>query len=290
MRYAPLSTPDTSSGLYGVRVTGIGNYSSLAPVPSAWPEWRVDVEHGLDRDVNRPESIGPDEAFIRFGDGSTAEVWREGPGGRLRLSLATEVASNDLAHPFLAPVGMLGAYWNDRLPLHAASFGLGGLAWLLAAGKGGGKSTTLAMLELAGHPVLADDLSVIEADLTVHRGPRLIDLRRDAAEALGVGDDVGKVGDRERWRYRIGDGPLTLPLGGIVIPSWGKPDVELIVGGQRLPVLGRSLALRIPGRWDELFMDVALSVPMLRWTRPRELRSSRGPVDQLVEAVAAIPA
>jgi hypothetical protein len=283
-----LSTPDKSSGLYGVRVTGIKDYSSLAPVPSAWPEWRITAEHGLDRDKNRPESVGSDEAFIRFGDGSTAEVWREDPGGRLQLRLAREVAGNDIAHPFLAPVGMLGAYWSDRLPLHAGSFGLGGRAWLLAAGKAGGKSTTLAMLELAGHPVLADDLSVIEADLTVHRGPRLIDLRRDAAEALGVGDDVGRVGDRERWRYRIADGPLTLPLGGIVIPSWGKPDVELIVGSERLPMLGPSLALRIPGWWDELFMDIALSVPMLRWTRPRELSGSRPSLDQLVEAVGAM--
>jgi hypothetical protein len=285
-----VSTLDTSRGLYGARVTGIGGCPSLAPVPSAWPEWRVVAEHGLDRAENRPESIGPDAAFIRFGDGSTAELSREDPGGRLRLSLAKEVASDDLAHPFLAPVGMLGAYWSDRLPLHAASFGIGGRAWLLVADKSGGKSTTMAMLDLAGYSVLADDLSVIEPDLTVHRGPRFIDLREDAARSLGVGDNVGEIGLRERWRYRIADGPLTLPLGGIVIPSWGEPGVELIVGSERLPTLGPSLALRIPAWWDELFMDIAFSVPVLRWTRPREVQGSRRSLDQLVDAVGALRA
>lgn len=283
-----MNTDIISRGLYGVRVTGLGNESSLAPVPSAWPAWHVVAEQDLDLDVDRTESVGPDAAFIRFGDGSTAEAWREDAGGRLRLSLVRDVGGNNLAHPFLAPVGMLSAYWGDRLPLHAASFGLDGRAWLLAAGKEGGKSTTLAMLELAGYPALADDLTVIDSNLAVHRGPRLIDLRQDAANALGVGESVGKIGIRERWRYRIGDCPLTLPLGGIVIPSWGEPDVELIVGSERLPTLGQSLALRIPGSWAELLMDIALSVPVLRWKRPRELRTSRQPLDQLLDAIRAV--
>jgi hypothetical protein len=259
----------------------------MGPVPGEWSAWevRAGARDTIDRD--RPESVGPRTAFIRFGDGSTAEVFREDPGGRVRLDLDTEVPANDLAHPYLAVVGMLSAFWGDRLPLHAGAFGVDGRAWVLVATKEGGKSTTLAMLHLAGHPVLADDMTVISPDRTVQRGPRLIDLRPDAATALGIGDDVGVLGLRERWRYRIDDGPLTLPLGGFIVPSWGEPAIELVTGSSRLTALAPSLALRVPAGWDELFMDVALGVPLYHWTRPRGLGEAYRPIDQLLETVGS---
>ena len=259
----------------------------MGPVPAEWPAWAVDAGARAERDRDRPESVGPQTAFIRFGDDATAEVFRDDPGGRVLLNLDKEVPANDLAHPYLAVVGMLSAFWGDRLPLHAGSFGVDGRAWVVVATKEGGKSTTLAMLHLAGHPVLADDMTVIGPDRTVHRGPRLIDLRPDAATALGVGDDVGVLGVRERWRYRIDDGPLTLPLGGFIVPSWGEPAIELVAGSSRLTALAPSLALRVPAGWDELFMDVALGAPVYHWTRPRGLEGAQRSIDQILEAVDA---
>jgi hypothetical protein len=270
-----------------VRVTGLGECPSMGPVPAGWAPWQVSVEVGAAIDRDRPESVGPDTAFIRFGDGSTAEAFRTDPGGRIDLNLENTVPQDDLAHPYLSAVGMLSAFWGDRLPLHAGSFGLNGRAWVLVATKEGGKSTTLAMLDLAGHPVLADDMTVIDPDHRVHRGPRLIDLRSDAAASLGVGDNIGVLGVRERWRYHIGDGPLTLPLGGIIVPGWGEHAIELVAGSSRLTALAPSLALRVPAGWDELFMDVALGVPVYRWTRPRSLEGAHHPIEHLLEVIDA---
>jgi len=176
---------------------------------------------------------------------------------------------------------MLNAYWGDRIPLHAGAVGIDGKAWLIATTKAGGKSTTLALLAIAGHPVLADDLSVIDSGLHVHRGPRFIDLRQEAAEALGVGEYVGVLGVRERWRYRIADAPLTLPLGGIFIPTWGEPAIEHIAGSARLGPLAASLALRVPAPWDQLLLNIASSVPMVRWSRPPGLAQADRAIAQL---------
>ena len=180
---------------------------------------------------------------------------------------------------------MVGAYWESRIPFHAGAVGIEGKAWLVAAAKGGGKSTTLGLLALSGHPVLADDLSVVGSDLEVHRGPRFVDLRGDVADALGIGRYIGVLGVRERWRFDVGDAPLTLPLAGLIIPSWGDFAIEPIRGSARLAAVAPCVSLRVPGPWDELFMDVSLTLPVLRWTRPRGLASADGAVAQLLAAM-----
>ena len=63
--------------------------------------------------------------------------------------------------------------------------------------------------------------------------------------------------------------------------------IELVAGSARLPALAPSLALRVPAGWDELFMDVALGVPVYRWTRPRSLEGAHRPIEQLLEAIGA---
>lgn len=279
----PPVTESPTRGLYGVRVGGLGECTSMGPVPASWPAWSVDANLSAETDSVRPEAVGHDLAFIRFGDGSTVEATRLDSGGRVRLQVTADAPLCELVHPYLAAVGMLTAYWGDRLAIHAGAFGADGRAWLIVGTKGGGKSTTLATLDLAGYSVLADDMAVIDHDLTVHRGPRMIDLRPDAAAVLGVGEDIGVLGVRERWRYRIENGPLTLSLGGIVVPVWGDPAVELVRGSERLALLAPHLALRVPAPWDELFMDVALSVPVYRWSRPPGLEDAQNAIDQLLD-------
>lgn len=270
-------------GMYGVKISGLENCGCFAPVPQDWPEWRVVVELVEAPDDQRPESAGPDRCLLRFGDGSTAEANRVDPGANIHLRLTRDVAPCHVAHPYLAAVGMFSAYWGDRLPLHAGAVGIDGKAWLILATKAGGKSTTLALLERAGHPVLADDLSVIDPEMNVHRGPRFVDLRREAAETLGIGTNLGVLGVRERWRHPVGDAPLTLPLGGIVATAWGDPGLEPVAGSARLELIAGSMALRVPGSWNELVMDVALSVPLFVWRRPENLAMADAGIAQLVD-------
>ena len=142
----------------------------------------------------------------------------------MRLFLSRDIPRCDLAHPYLSVTGMLNAYGGDGLGLHAGAVVIDGRAWVIVAAKGGGKTTSLALLDRAGHPVLADDLSVVGPQLQVHRGPRFLDLRREVAERLAIGEDRGFIGMRRRWRYRIRDAPLTAPLGGVVVPVWVIPS------------------------------------------------------------------
>lgn len=280
-----MKSPAGAQGVYGAKVTGLDRCAGLGVVPSGWPEWRVVIEVDQGKGDDRPEVAGTEDAFLRFGDGSTAEVHRTNGGGSVRLRLATDVPHAEIAHPYLAVVGMFNAYWGDGIALHAGAVGIDGTAWLILTSKAGGKSTTLALLEMAGHPVLADDLSIIDSALNVHRGPRFVDLREEAAESLGVGEYVGVLGVRERWRYRIADAPLTLPLGGIVVPTWGEPTVDHVVGSARLEPLAASVALRVPAGWDELLLTVASSVPMLRWSRPHDLADADRAIARLEEIV-----
>jgi hypothetical protein len=135
--------------------------------------------------------------------------------------------------------------------------------------------------------VLADDLSIIDPDMNVHRGPRFIDLRRDAAQSLGVGTNLGVLGARERWRHRIGDAPLTLPLGGIIATEWGEPGFDSVTGAARVATIAGSIALGVPGPWDELFMDIVTSVPLVVWRRPENLATADVGVAQLVDHLAS---
>ncbi len=180
---------------------------------------------------------------------------------------------------------MLSAVWGGRIAFHAGAVAIGDRAWMVVSSKGGGKTTTLALLAQKGLPVLADDIAVIDDTLQVHRGPRFLDLRGDVSEALGIGASVGVLGQRERWRHPLGEAPLTLPLGGVVFPHWGdQVAVEPVTGSTRLRLLAPAAALRVPAPWDRLMMDVALSVPMLIWRRPRDFAAIEESIDALVSS------
>jgi hypothetical protein len=159
------------------------------------------------------------------------------------------------------------------------------MAWLILGTKGGGKSTTLLLLEQAGYPVLSDDLSIIDPDLNVHRGPAFIDLRRETAQAMDIGEELGVLGARERWRHPIKNRPLTLPLGGIILAEWGKTDLKPLKGGARIQAVAGNLSLSVPGPWQDLFMDIVTSTPVFRWSRPRQLSEATANIETLITAL-----
>jgi hypothetical protein len=272
-------------GMYGVKITGLRDYESLGTVPSTWNEWSVTVDDLDESEDDRHQFADADRGLLRFGDGSTADVTRMGDGGSVHLRLARRVDENLLAHPYLGAVGMFSALWGGRIPFHAGAVDIGGQAWLILATKGGGKSTTLALFDRLGYDVLSDDLAIIDTDFNVHRGPRFIDLREDSAEELGIGTCLGVLGARERWRHPIGDAPLTLPLGGIIKAEWGEHAIEKVAGTEKVWALAGSIALSVPAPWNDLFMDVVTSTPLLRWSRPHQLSEATANIDSLIAAV-----
>ena len=135
-----------------MRLVGFEDCDSLGPVPDEAPPWRIAIDSGANTLLGEPEHVTADSAVLHFGDGSSAQVSREPPGGSVRLFLSRAIPRCDLAHPYLSVTGMLDAYWGDGLGLHAGGVVVAGRAWLIVAAKGGGKTTTLALLDRARPP------------------------------------------------------------------------------------------------------------------------------------------
>lgn len=272
-------------GMYGVKIKGLDECSCLEPVPDDWPEWTVTTEVIAGQDAPRTDFADDNRARLCFSDGSTAEATRTEAGGAIRVRLSRDVDRCLIAHPYLATVGMFQSLWKNGLPVHAGAVGIDGMAWLILASKGGGKSTSLLLLEQAGYPVLTDDLSIIDPDLDVQRGPAFIDLRRETAEAMGIGKELGVLGARDRWRHPIGERPLTLPLGGIIMAEWGRPSLEPLEGGAKVQALAGNLSLSVPGPWNDLFMDIVTSRPALTWNRPKNLKAAPDEIAMLLAGI-----
>jgi hypothetical protein len=119
-------------------------------------------------------------------------------------------------------------------------------AWAVLGDKENGKSTTLAWFALNGHPVLADDLLVVDGDAAL-AGPRCIDLRQESSERLGVGEPLGVVGQRARWRFELGDVPPRVPLRGFITLTWDRAlALEPLRGVERLLALMPGAACGAP--------------------------------------------
>ncbi|TQN37946.1 hypothetical protein FHU33_4619 [Blastococcus colisei] len=180
---------------------------------------------------------------------------------------ADAVPHEHLVHPFLSTSVAVMSRWQGRDAFHAGAVVRDGGAWAVLGDKGQGKSSLLALLALRGAEVLSDDLVVLD-DGKVHRGPRCIDLRADAAQRLSCGEDLGIVGARHRARLRLGEAPGVVPLKGWVVLGWGDQlSVEEVPVDQRLPALLGNLALRLPPPSFARVMSY-LSKPFLRLTRP----------------------
>lgn len=176
-----------------------------------------------------------------------------------------------LVHPFLAPVAAVMAYWHDREAFHAGAFVHGGGTWALVGDREAGKSTLLASLALEGVPVVCDDMLVIDGDVAF-AGPRSIDLRAEAARRLAVGESLGEVGARERWRVRL---PLVdeAPLRGWVFLTWGdRLEWRAMRASSRIELLSAQRGLRLPARDPARLLDL-VSLPSWELRRPRSWRS-----------------
>jgi hypothetical protein len=257
-----------SRGAYGLRLAGSPVPEALlVPAPAAWLEWRI--EHAIGAGP-REERIGDDSATAPLQPAGGVEVLRAE-----RLSRFTTPAPLDpvaLAHPHLAFTAAVAARWAELQSLHAGAVVVGGGAWAVLGGKGHGKSSTLAFLAARGVGVVADDVLVLAHGAAL-AAPRCLDLRPDAARALGLGTPLGVVGGRERWRVDLAPVPAETPLHGFLVLEWGEPAaLEPVPAAERLPLLFAALTIHLPPPDPPALLDLA-ALPMWRLRRPRRLGS-----------------
>jgi hypothetical protein len=279
-----MSTPRTSSlsGCYGFRIDGVDRARDL--LVEAPPDWPALELRRAEPGPGGPavDRVGPDRAELPLHGGW---VTVERSPARATFHLPAEPADGDLVHPYLAPVAALAARWAGRESFHAGAVVAGDGAWVVLGDKESGKSTTLAWLAAAGHPIVADDLIVIDGD-AVLAGPRCIDLREASAEHLDAGTPLGVVGVRERWRLPLGPVPARVPLRGWVTLSWDDEiAVDAVRGPERMLALVpfRSVQLA-PGR-PQVLVELG-SLPVLRLRRPRRWDALASAGERLVAALA----
>jgi hypothetical protein len=204
-------------------ILGLERATALLPVAGRrWPAVRVEREL-LDGEPGPPR-IGDERVELRLVGGGQLALDRERRVATFRTPRLLD--DEELAHPYLAPVGSYFAGWLGREALHAGAFFAGGGVWALVGAKADGKSTTLAWLALAGCPVLTDDVLVLDGESAL-AGPRCLDLREETAIELGLADHSGQARGGERWRLPLSAIEPELPFRGFVFLSWAE-QVELL--------------------------------------------------------------
>jgi hypothetical protein len=272
-------------GAYGIGFRGVEEADGLlVAVPAGSPVYavRCDVDPG----AAPVERVTDDAATLRLRAGGAIEISRADP--QVRFRMAHVPRPDELVHPYLAPAAAVIARWMGRESVHAGAFAAGGRALGLVGTREAGKSSTLAELARSGAAVLCDDMLVLDAG-DVLAGPRAVDLRADAAAALGLGQAIGRTGARERWRMSLGTVEARTPLAGWVFLAWGEDVPPRRLGpAERLARLAPERALRIePAREDGLLSLVSL--PAWEVSRPRGLASLPRTVERLLELATATP-
>lgn len=277
----PTATPDPTpgggrTGAYGLALTGFGAGSRLlGPAREEWPTLELAVVPAVAAtDARAPGG----EAFVEYTDGG-AEITL-GPRGcivvsrsplRAAFALTHPLDEHELLHPHLGGVAAVAGRWLGRVALHAGTFVVGGGVWGVLGGREAGKSSLLAWLALHDVTIVGDDVLVL-ADGCALPGPRFVDLRRDTAARLGVGEALGRVGARDRWRMPLASDVRILPLRGWILLGWGDAlALDPVVPSRRLLHLARQLTVGAPPPDPASLIELA-ALPMLELRRPRDWR------------------
>jgi len=254
------SAPDRIA--YGLRVGGLPENAPLLEHPpgARWPELCVAHE--------------PPTGSARHVGAAAMTVPLRG-GGELRLegAAATLITADPpgpdaLVHPHLAAAAAGRNRLLGRDVLHAGAVMLDGVAWALAGANEVGKSTLVVALASLGHPVLSDDLLVLEGG-TAFAGPRCADLRDDTR--LPGFPPPRPVRGGERWRVLLPAAPASAALAGFVFLAWDDAALAMhALGGEER--VRRLAPLR---RWPFLpdrpagLLDLA-TLPAYELSRPRD--------------------
>ena len=265
------STPPAAPVAYGLALPDLRGAAHLLRRPRGdETPWRV--ERLLDPDpAPATTAVDADRAVLPLA-GGRVEIDRATATTTFRTPAAP--ADAEVVHPHLASTAVTVAHWQGRIALHAGAVVAGGRVWAVLGERGAGKSTAMYSLVRAGYPLVTDDVLVLDGR-RVLPGPRCIDLRRPTAEHYGVGEDLGVVGRRQRWRVELpagdGGGELEhdLELAGLVHLAWGgEVAVDDVPLDRRWPALLESLALKLPPA-DQRGLLRLLALPTLRFRRPQ---------------------
>jgi hypothetical protein len=274
-------------GCYGLRIDGLPDAAPhLVSVPEDAPQ--VAVRQQLAEPIGSDFQLDDRHAVLMLSDGgSTSEVDRR--SGVANLRLARHYTDEELLHPLLSGTFAVTNWWHGRDAFHAGAFVVAGRAWVVLGDKGQGKSSMLGRFALDGIPVMSDDLIVVSGG-DVFAGPAFIDLRPDAAEQLGAGRDLGRVGARDRFRLDIATPPHRMPLGGWVQLSWGRElALRPLPVAERLPRLFRNRAVLLqPAAPAEFVKHAAL--PFFDLIRPKQWSALSAAGHLLVQSVSSLAA
>jgi hypothetical protein len=255
------------TGAWGYAWSGMGDAGHLLnETPPGWPQVKVSLSYS---DAHPAiEQVWDDERAefnLRSGGRMTLN---KGVSG-VRLCLPRPIPAECVVQPHLSAAAATFAIWAGDGALHGGAFIHANRAWALVGDKGAGKSSTLGQLAKAGCPILSDDLVVCRRG-SVLAGPRSVDLRPDAASALGAGRNIGVVGTRERWRLDVPDAPAATPLGGVVRLGWhDRTSMTRIPLEERLALVLSNGPLPIPPQPSSATLEFAGS-PGFAWNRPRD--------------------
>jgi hypothetical protein len=273
----------TGRGAYGFRVDGVdGARHLLGDVPPDSPSLRLRTRLGFD--PGTPAGVSDDAARLRLHDG-LLEIDRR--RGEAIFTCRRKPAPEALVHPHLAPVAAIASRWRCRESFHAGAVILGNGAWAVMGVKGAGKSSLLAWLALAGYSVVTDDLLVVDERGNALAGPRSVDLRRGGAERLGVGEPLGVIGARERYRMTVGPVPASVPLRGFIRLAWGSAaTVTSVPPAWRPAELAAQRAVRLVPRDPHVLLRLS-ALPMIELRRPRAWGHAADAADRLLDTLVS---
>jgi hypothetical protein len=271
------------AGCYGFRIAGVdGARRLLVDTPRDWPLLTLATAPAAAREMPDVDVIGQTSATLPLHGTGWMEIERHGP--RVTYHLPEAAAHEELVHPYLAPGAAVLARWLGREAFHAGAVVADGGAWAVLGDRETGKSSTLAWLALNGHPVLADDLVVLDGSHAL-AGPRCIDLRGDAAARFGAGEPLGVVGTRERWRLVLEPVPARVPLRGWIVLEWADAAaVEPVRGPERLLRIIPHRSVRLAPPDAGALVELA-SLPVLAFRRPRRWDALGDAGERLVAAI-----
>jgi hypothetical protein len=253
-------------GAYGIRLSGLDSARALlVPATPDWPsfELRNRVEPGPYSELEHVSEAGA-ELRLRTG----GRIFIERSPGRAEFVTPRPLGSEELVHPYLAPVAAIVAHWNDRESVHSGAFAVDGKVWGVVGDRESGKSSTLARLALDGITVVSDDVLILQGT-KVFAGPRAIDLREEPATRLGVGTSIGVAGARERWRLRLGPVQQELELAGWIHLAWSdRVEAVPLEGRERIERLLNQRGARLPSLSPAVLLDLA-SLPSWEVRRPQ---------------------
>jgi hypothetical protein len=274
-----------ATGAYGFRLAGVDDAARLlVAAPPGWPP--LEVVMAPERPGPPYDRVGPERAELQLASGGWVGIERD--PGRAVYHLPRRIEAGALVHPYLAPVVLIASRWLGRESFHAGAFVAAGGVWALLGDKEAGKSTTLAWLAAQGQAVVCDDALILDHE-TAFAGPRTIDLRAQSAQRLGIGEPLGTVGVRERWRVPLEPVPAELPFRGWVSLEWAdEVAVEPLRGAARLPALIPHRGVRIEPPRPAALVEYA-ALPHLVLRRPHEWGSLREGAERLLDAIARQP-